>query len=122
MIEQPVVLRTARQYDMENLKRSHHEHDELLIPVDAREQRRVDRAPVDQHQQLVELAEVADRDANVEDGLLADIGVAAFRELCRRSLRQHLAAADRDTFVSLLDGVYEHSPWIADAAWSRDGK
>jgi DNA-binding GntR family transcriptional regulator len=29
--EQPVVLRTARQYDLENLRRSHHEHDELLI-------------------------------------------------------------------------------------------
>jgi DNA-binding GntR family transcriptional regulator len=30
LIEQPVVLRTALQYDRENLLRSHHEHDELL--------------------------------------------------------------------------------------------
>jgi DNA-binding GntR family transcriptional regulator len=30
VIEQPVVLRTALQYDLENLMRSHHEHDELL--------------------------------------------------------------------------------------------
>jgi DNA-binding GntR family transcriptional regulator len=30
LIEQPVVLRTALQYDRENLSRSHHEHDELL--------------------------------------------------------------------------------------------
>jgi DNA-binding GntR family transcriptional regulator len=37
VIEQPVVLRTARQYDMENLKRSHHEHDELLIAFDNRD-------------------------------------------------------------------------------------
>jgi DNA-binding GntR family transcriptional regulator len=32
--EQPVVLRTARHYDLENLRRSHHEHDELLIAFD----------------------------------------------------------------------------------------
>ncbi len=30
IIEQPVVLRTALQYDRENLQRSHHEHDEVL--------------------------------------------------------------------------------------------
>ena len=35
--EQPVVLRTARQYDLENLRRSHHEHDELLIAFDNRD-------------------------------------------------------------------------------------
>lgn len=28
-----------------------------------------------------------------------------------------LNAASRDEFVALLDGVYEHSPWIAAAAW-----
>ena len=32
--EQPVVLRTARQYDLENLRRSHHEHEELLNAFD----------------------------------------------------------------------------------------
>ncbi len=35
--EQPVVMRTARQYDLENLRRSHHEHDELLIAFDNRD-------------------------------------------------------------------------------------
>lgn len=30
-----------------------------------------------------------------------------------------LNRADRDTFGRLLGGVYEHSPWIADGAWSR---
>lgn len=30
IIEQPVILRTAQQYDSENLLRSHHEHAELL--------------------------------------------------------------------------------------------
>jgi DNA-binding GntR family transcriptional regulator len=30
LIEQPVVLRTALQYDRENLERSHREHEELL--------------------------------------------------------------------------------------------
>lgn len=30
LIEQPVVWRTAQHYDRENLKRSHHEHEELL--------------------------------------------------------------------------------------------
>ncbi|OYY70115.1 MAG: GntR family transcriptional regulator [Sphingomonadales bacterium 28-55-16] len=35
--EQPVVLRTARQYDLENLRRSHHEHDELLIAFENRD-------------------------------------------------------------------------------------
>ncbi|MBI2733434.1 MAG: 2-oxo-4-hydroxy-4-carboxy-5-ureidoimidazoline decarboxylase [Aquabacterium sp.] len=29
-----------------------------------------------------------------------------------------LNAADKSGFVALLDGVYEHSPWIAEAAWS----
>lgn len=28
-----------------------------------------------------------------------------------------LNQADRATFVALLDGVYEHSPWVADATW-----
>ena len=37
VIEQPVILRTARQYDLENLRRSHHEHDELLIAFDNRD-------------------------------------------------------------------------------------
>jgi DNA-binding GntR family transcriptional regulator len=35
--EQPVVLRTARHYDLENLRRSHHDHDELLIAFDKRD-------------------------------------------------------------------------------------
>lgn len=30
LVERPVVLRTAQQYDQENLRRSHHEHEELL--------------------------------------------------------------------------------------------
>lgn len=30
-----------------------------------------------------------------------------------------LNAAQREAFVALLDGVYEHSPWIAEAAWSQ---
>ena len=30
-----------------------------------------------------------------------------------------LNAADREAFVALLDGTYEHSPWIAEAAWAR---
>lgn len=28
-------------------------------------------------------------------------------------------AADRDTFVALLAGTYEHSPWVAEAAWPK---
>jgi DNA-binding GntR family transcriptional regulator len=35
--EQPVVLRTARQYDLENLQRSHHEHEELVMAFDNRD-------------------------------------------------------------------------------------
>lgn len=30
-----------------------------------------------------------------------------------------LHAASRADFVALLDGVYEHSPWVADAAWAQ---
>ncbi|MGH8335723.1 MAG: GntR family transcriptional regulator, partial [Gammaproteobacteria bacterium] len=37
VIEQPVVLRTALQYDLENLMRSHHEHDELLAAFNRRD-------------------------------------------------------------------------------------
>ena len=29
---------------------------------------------------------------------------------------ERLNAASRDEFVALLDGTYEHSPWIAEAA------
>ncbi|MBT9595721.1 MAG: 2-oxo-4-hydroxy-4-carboxy-5-ureidoimidazoline decarboxylase, partial [Vitreoscilla sp.] len=29
-----------------------------------------------------------------------------------------LNAARRDAFVALLEGIYEHSPWIAQAAWA----
>ncbi len=32
---------------------------------------------------------------------------------------EHLNAADSAAFVSLLDGTYEHSPWIAEQAWSK---
>ena len=35
--EQPVVLRTAQQYDLENLRRSHHEHEELVMAIDNRD-------------------------------------------------------------------------------------
>lgn len=37
IIEQPVVLRTALQYDRENLQRSHNEHDELLAAFTRRD-------------------------------------------------------------------------------------
>lgn len=37
VIEQPVVLRTALQYDLENLMRSHREHDELVAAFDHRD-------------------------------------------------------------------------------------
>ncbi|TAK87444.1 MAG: 2-oxo-4-hydroxy-4-carboxy-5-ureidoimidazoline decarboxylase [Aquabacterium sp.] len=30
-----------------------------------------------------------------------------------------LNAAQRDAFVALLEGIYEHSPWIAEAAWAQ---
>ena len=30
-----------------------------------------------------------------------------------------LNASDREAFVELLDGIYEHSPWIPERAWSR---
>ena len=30
-----------------------------------------------------------------------------------------LNAADQANFTRLLDGVYEHSPWIAEQAWSK---
>ncbi len=30
-----------------------------------------------------------------------------------------LNAADRAGFVALLDGTYEHSPWVADEAWAK---
>ena len=32
---------------------------------------------------------------------------------------EQINAADRAEFVRLLDGTYEHSPWIAEAAWAR---
>jgi DNA-binding GntR family transcriptional regulator len=38
LIEQPVLLRTALQYDRENLLRSHHEHQELLAAFERRDQ------------------------------------------------------------------------------------
>jgi N-carbamoyl-L-amino-acid hydrolase len=32
---------------------------------------------------------------------------------------ERLAAAGRDEFTALLDGVYEHSPWVAAQAWAQ---
>ncbi len=32
---------------------------------------------------------------------------------------EQLNAAGRDDFVALLAGTYEHSPWVAEAAWSK---
>ncbi len=32
---------------------------------------------------------------------------------------EDLNTSDRASFVSLLDGTYEHSPWIAEQAWSQ---
>ncbi len=32
---------------------------------------------------------------------------------------QQLNAASQAQFTALLDGIYEHSPWIAEAAWAR---
>lgn len=29
-----------------------------------------------------------------------------------------LSALEREAFVVALDGIFEHSPWVADAAWS----
>lgn len=37
IVEQPVVLRTAQQYDRENLLRSHHEHQELVAAFERRD-------------------------------------------------------------------------------------
>jgi DNA-binding GntR family transcriptional regulator len=37
IVEQPVVLRTALQYDRDNLLRSHHEHEELLAAFERRD-------------------------------------------------------------------------------------
>ncbi|MGB7182038.1 MAG: 2-oxo-4-hydroxy-4-carboxy-5-ureidoimidazoline decarboxylase, partial [Burkholderiaceae bacterium] len=31
---------------------------------------------------------------------------------------QQLNAADRDQFVQLLGGIYEHSPWVAEQTWA----
>lgn len=32
---------------------------------------------------------------------------------------QALSQLDQDAFVAALDGLFEHSPWIAQRAWSR---
>jgi DNA-binding GntR family transcriptional regulator len=37
VVEQPVVQRTARHYDRNNLARSHHEHEELVIAFERRD-------------------------------------------------------------------------------------
>jgi len=29
-----------------------------------------------------------------------------------------LSALERDAFVAALDGIFEHSPWVAEAAWA----
>lgn len=33
--------------------------------------------------------------------------------------RRALGALDREAFVRLLGGAFEHSPWVAEAAWAR---
>ncbi|MGC3964691.1 MAG: 2-oxo-4-hydroxy-4-carboxy-5-ureidoimidazoline decarboxylase [Rhodocyclaceae bacterium] len=32
---------------------------------------------------------------------------------------QTLSAFDRDAFIAALDGIFEHSPWVAGAAWEK---
>ena len=32
---------------------------------------------------------------------------------------QQLNAASQAEFTALLDGTYEHSPWVAEAAWEK---
>ena len=32
---------------------------------------------------------------------------------------EQLNAASQAEFTALLDGTYEHSPWVAEAAWSK---
>ncbi len=34
-------------------------------------------------------------------------------------LLDHLNAADRDAFRAALQGVFEHSPWVAERTWDR---
>ena len=36
-----------------------------------------------------------------------------------RSTLEALNASDRREFVGRLDGIYEHSPWVAERAWGR---
>ena len=31
----------------------------------------------------------------------------------------HINAASQAEFIQLLDGIYEHSPWIAEQAWAK---
>ena len=32
---------------------------------------------------------------------------------------QSLSSLDRDAFIAALDGIFEHSPWVAAAAWEK---
>ncbi|HLL18665.1 MAG TPA: 2-oxo-4-hydroxy-4-carboxy-5-ureidoimidazoline decarboxylase, partial [Rubrivivax sp.] len=32
---------------------------------------------------------------------------------------EKLNTVDQRQFVALLDGVYEHSPWVAEVAWAQ---
>ncbi len=32
---------------------------------------------------------------------------------------EQLNAASQAEFTALLDGTYEHSPWVAEAAWAK---
>ena len=38
--------------------------------------------------------------------------------MAARSTLEALNASDRREFVERLDGIYEHSPWVAERAWS----
>jgi hypothetical protein len=35
---------------------------------------------------------------------------------------QQINAADQAEFTALLDGTYEHSPWVAEAAWAAPAR
>ena len=36
-----------------------------------------------------------------------------------RMTLEHLNALDRTAFVQALGGIYEHSPWVAEAVWPQ---
>lgn len=56
---------------------------------------------------------------HIRAGLITCRGVSLKERMKQRFAQEQINTWPRDEFVRVFGGVFEHSPWIAEAAWAR---